>query len=135
MHRELLASICLTALAIGPGVAEEPRSLPGPHPLPLRMPLAAGAKNADQAIDHLLKAAEHLEAAGLTEEAAKIRIDARQRAVRDDVLSRKEAELECLQEEVDRLRALTGYMPTVLVDIVAVEVDRKKLGLKALDFD
>src|SRR5438876_1178955 len=113
MHRELLASICLTALAIGPGVAEEPRPFPGPHPLPLRMPLASGTNSAVQAVDHLLKAAEHLEAAGLSEEAAKLRIDARQRAVRGDVLSRKEAELECLQEEVDRLRALTGFVSTV----------------------
>src|SRR5207237_5965587 len=68
MHRELLASICLTALAIGPGVAEEPRPFPGPHPLPLRMPLASGTNSAVQAVDHLLKAAEHLEAAGLSEE-------------------------------------------------------------------
>src|SRR5438477_1456237 len=98
MHRELLASICLTALAIGPGLADEPRLLPAPHPAPLGTVVPSSRNNAVQAVDHLLKAAEHLEAAGLSEEAAKLRIDARQRAVRGDVLSRKEAELECLQE-------------------------------------
>jgi len=89
----------------------------------------------DQTADHLLKAAEHLEAAGFAEEASRIRNDARRRQVRDTLLSQKEAELECLQEEVDRLRAETGQGATVLIRVVAIEVNRRKLGLKARDFD
>src|SRR5258708_7532456 len=57
----------------------------------------------ERALEHLVKAAEHLEAAGLTDEAARIRSDLQNRQVRETLLSRKEAELECLQEEVDRL--------------------------------
>jgi hypothetical protein len=135
MSRVLLTSICLASSLFVSASAGEP----GPRAVTPTVPKPeAGDADTDKperAVDHLLKAADHLEAAGLAEEAAKLRLDAKHRAVFENVLSRKESELECLQEEVDRLRALTGQMPTILVEIVALEVDRKKLGLKAQEFD
>jgi hypothetical protein len=131
---------CLALLGANRGFAEE-ANLPGaPRPAPVRA-LTSGSsgdtsdKSPDKTIDHLLKAADHLDAAGLSEQAARLRNDARRRALREDLLGRKESELECLQEEVDRLRALTGQASGVRIEIVAVDVDPKGLGLKARDFE
>jgi Flp pilus assembly secretin CpaC len=124
--------IALTAVAVS--AAEPEPAPPAPAAAP-RVPLALPVDRPDQTVDHLLKAAEHLEAAGLADEAARIRNDARRRQVHETLLSQKEAELECLQEEVDRLRAETGQSATVLIRVVAVEVNRRKLGLKAREFD
>lgn len=115
--------------------ADEPRPIPVPQALPQPVPKDAPAQKPGLSVEHLLKAAEHLEAAGLTDEAIKLRSIARQRALHDSDLSRKEAELECLQEEVDRLRELTGQSPGVVIEIVALEVHRGRLGLKAQEFD
>ncbi len=140
MCRALVMLFCLALLVANRGFAEE-ANLPGaPRPAPVRALTSESSgdtseKSPDKTIDHLLKAADHLDAAGLAEQAAKLRNDARRRALREDVLGRKESELECLQEEVDRLRALTGHVSTILVRIVAVEVDRQMLGLKAGEFD
>jgi hypothetical protein len=128
-------SICMTAVFLASGRAEEPKPIPSEAPPVLRSPGDADTDELDQTVSHLFKAAEHLEAAGLAEEAARLRLDARRRAFGENVLSRKEAELECLQEEVDRLRALTGQIPTVAIEIVAIEVDRAKLGLRFREFD
>jgi hypothetical protein len=136
MSRVLLSAVCFVApLFAAAARAGEPGPLPVTPAVPRPAASDAGGDKPDRTVDHLLKAAEHLEAAGLDEEAAKLRLDARHRAVFENALSRKESELECLQEEVDRLRALTGQMPTILVEIVALEVDRRKLGLKAAEFD
>jgi hypothetical protein len=135
MCKLFLASISLAALFFANGFAEEPQPSAQAESTSSRSPIGSNRNKLDQVVDHLLKAAEHLEAAGLVDESAKLRDDARQRAVRENVLSRKESELECLQEEVDRLRELTGQVPVVVIEIVAIEVDRAKLGLKARDFD
>ena len=135
MCKLFLASICLAALFFAHGITGAPKPSGQAESTPSHSSSGSNRDKVDQVVDHLLKAAEHLEAAGLVEESAKLRDDARQRAVRDNILSRKEAELECLQEEVDRLRELTGHVPVVVIEIMAVEVDRAKLGLKARDFD
>src|SRR5579872_4704906 len=135
MCRLFLASICLFALCVASGFAEDPvpsAALEAPAP---RGAIDSSPGNPDQIVAHLLKAAEHLEAAGLADEAARLRDDARRRALGEDALSHKEAELECLQEEVDRLRDLMGLIPTVAIEIVVIDVERSKLGLKARDFD
>src|SRR5580765_1177746 len=120
-----LASLSLILASIS--VAGEPRPIPAPRPVD-QQPLSESASDKpDLSIEHLLKAAEHLEAAGLADEATKLRSIARHRAIHDSDLSRKEAELECLQEEVDRLRALTGQAPGVVLEFVALEVQRGKL--------
>jgi Flp pilus assembly secretin CpaC len=128
----LVGLIALTSVAISAAEPEPARPVPAVAP---RVPRALPDDRPDQAVEHLLKAADHLEAAGFGDEAARIRNDARLRQVHETLLSQKEAELECLQEEVDRLRAETGQSPTVLIRAVAVEVNRRKLGLKAREFD
>jgi hypothetical protein len=135
MCKLFLASICLAAVFTANGIAGAPKSNGQAESTSSRLSSGSTPEKLDHVVDHLLKAAEHLEAAGLVEESARLRDEARQRAVRDNVLSRKEAELECLQEEVDRLRELTGQVSVVVIEIMAVEVDRAKLGLKARDFD
>ncbi len=135
MRRFFLASICLAGLAVGSGLAEEEVPLPPAPVVASGSPIGKSAENQDPAVDHLLKAAEHLEAAGLHDEAARLRHDAERRVSQENLLSRKESELECLQEEVDRLRAVLGQATAIQIDVVAVEVDRRKLGLKAAEFD
>lgn len=135
MRWMLLATLWISAAATTAASAEEPASFVGPRLAIGRSTVGSGSDKTENVVDHLLKAAEHLEAAGLGDEAARLRGDARERAIRDQVLSRKESELECLQEEVDRLRALTGQVPSVVIELVVLEVDRRKLGLKARDFD
>src|SRR5262245_42899344 len=102
------AVISLIVFANAAVFSAEPESAPPVPAAASRGPFESPADRVDQTLDHLLKAADHLEAAGFADEAARIRHDARRRQVRDTLLSQKEAELECLQEEVDRLRAETG---------------------------
>jgi hypothetical protein len=135
MRPILAALISLVILADAAVFSAEPEPAP---PAPLAASpgtFVSPADRLDQTLDHLLKAADHLEAAGFADDAARIRNDARRRQVSETLLSQKEAELECLQEEVDRLRAETGQAATVLIRVVAAEVNRRKLGLKARDFD
>jgi Flp pilus assembly secretin CpaC len=133
MRPIVAAIVCLIVFTDAIVFSDEPAP---PAPAAASRPtFASPADRLDQTVDHLLKAADHLEAAGFADEAARIRNDARHRQVRETLLSQKEAELECLQEEVDRLRAETGQAATVLIRVVAVEVNRRKLGLKARDFD
>lgn len=136
MRGMLAALFSLFVLAASVSIADESRPIPAPRPIdqPVRSDASATEKP-DLSVEHLLKAAEHLEAAGLADEATKLRSIARQRAIHDSDLSRKEAELECLQEEVDRLRALTGQVPGVVIEFIALEVQRGKLGMKAQEFD
>ncbi|MBI3866484.1 MAG: hypothetical protein HY290_31775 [Planctomycetia bacterium] len=135
MRGILAIAACLSFVAISILLADEPRPLPAPYAAARPIRSEATPEKPDLSVEHLLKAAEHLEAAGLADEASKLRSIARQRAIHDSDLSRKEAELECLQEEVDRLRVLTGQAPGVVIEIVALEVHRDRLGLKAEEFD
>jgi hypothetical protein len=135
MRRLFIASLCLAGLAAVSGLAEEDDPLPPAPVVASGSPIARSAETQDPAVEHLLKAAEHLEAAGLNDDAARLRHDAERRVSQENLLSRKESELECLQEEVDRLRALLGQATNIQIDVVAVEVDRRKLGLKAVEFD
>lgn len=135
MRGLLLTLALLSLIIVSLSVADEPLPIPAPRPVDQAVRSDSSADRGDLSIEHLLKAAEHLEAAGLADEATKLRSIARQRAIHDSDLSRKEAELECLQEEVDRLRALTGQAPGVVLEFVALEVHRGKLGMKAREFD
>lgn len=81
-----------------------------------------------KSLEHLLKAAAHLQAAGLTDEAAALMQQVRARVISDDVIARKETELQCLQNEIDQLRTLTGQSQSIIVSLAAVEVHRGKLG-------
>src|SRR5262249_55058927 len=110
------------------------QSARGPVP-PAREPIPSNSDGPDNTVDHLLKAAKHLGIAGFVEEETSIRSEPGDRALHKDTLGDKEAEMESFQKEVNRLRPLTRHTPTVLIEIVAVEVARKKLGVRARDFD
>lgn len=56
-------------------------------------------------------------------------------SARSELLARKEAELECLQEEVDRLLEQTGQTRAVAVRLVAFEYSRASLGNRARELD
>jgi Flp pilus assembly secretin CpaC len=131
MRKMALASIGLMALTLSSS-ADQPKTI---MPANSSATVAGGTNQVDKVVAHLLRAADHLEAAGLNSDASRIREEAGQRAIPEGNLSRKEAELECLQHEVDRLRELAGQVPGVIVDVMVVEVDHTKLGLKAGEFD
>jgi hypothetical protein len=86
-------------------------------------------------IEHLRRAADHLSAAGLTGDAARMRDEARRLARHSDLLQQKEAELDCLLEEIDRLRNETQQPSTILFRVTVLEVSRNKLRNDAQDFD
>ncbi len=135
MRTILLALVGPALLAPGIACSADPAPTPtAPAFLP-RSAFEPNGDHPDRTLEHLLKAAEHLEAAGLIDEAVRIRRDLVHRQARETLLGRKEAELECLQEEVDRLREQVGQSATILIRITALEVDRRKLGLKSRDFD
>jgi hypothetical protein len=129
----------LPFLLAGSLFAREPESLPvaGPESSPL-VPVPDDAVPADasgSSVEQLLKSAERLEAAGSTDQAERVRREARERAVRENALAHKESELECLVEEIDQLRNLTGQSRTVLIRVVALEFSRAALGEQAREFD
>ncbi len=109
MRRIFFASICLTALAFDTGFAQ------------------------------ITKTAERGEFPRISinpiDDEPGVRSPAKAPQSPETLLSRKEAELECLQDEVDRLRAATEQTGTMLIRATVVEVHRNKLGLKARDFD
>ena len=135
MRNEFAVAIVLFLVSANWGLGQELKPVPPPLPQREEPRQESSADLPRAAIDHLLKAAEHLEAAGRPSEAARLRDDAKRLTLRDDLLGQKEAELECLQQEVDRLRALLGQDAGVLLEFAIVEVDREKLGLKAREFD
>jgi len=94
-----------------------------PSPVP-----AAPSRPPESRLDHLLKAAAHLEAAGEPDQAHRVRQLAAQE--REALLAR----LKALQAEVDRLQHLLGNIPQVLVEVKMMELDRKKLRATGFDF-
>jgi hypothetical protein len=79
-------------------------------------------------IEHLLKAAQHLEAAGLKEDAEKIRrqVDQEKTAVA--------GQIEALQAEIERLRALTETSQAVVLKVRVFQFSRTKLRELGLRF-
>jgi type II secretory pathway component GspD/PulD (secretin) len=114
-------------------------------PACLRTVLAAGTlaavsvaivteARAQERLDHLLQAAEHLERAGLAEKAAEIR-----QLAADDLrthgavlLERKRAQLESLQREIDRLQQAVSPVPQVKVALRICELQPAKLEASGL---
>ncbi|HTI52545.1 MAG TPA: hypothetical protein VL475_16390 [Planctomycetaceae bacterium] len=121
-------------LLAGRLLAHEPESLPVASPETSRLEPVPGDAT-DASVNHLLKSAERLEAAGLKDEAQKLRQEARERALRDNAIARKESELECLVEEIEQLRNLTGQSRAVMIRVVALEFSRAALGDEAREFD
>ena len=94
-------------------------------------PAAAGPD-----VDHLLVAADHLEAAGLTEDAQKYRALAEEQFRKNsESLHRALNQIDVLQSEVDRLRALTGTQAQVMISAKVIEISRTKLRRAGLDLN
>ncbi len=125
MKRMLVACFALVCCRIAFGQE-------GPPLPPCRIPVgpyvaAAAPASPGDRLRHLLLAAEHLDAAGLEEEAAGLR----QVIEHDkDVLRQRLGELVA---EVERLRQLLGE-PQVLVKVKMVEISRGKLRKLGIDF-
>ncbi|OHB80751.1 MAG: hypothetical protein A2V98_26675 [Planctomycetes bacterium RBG_16_64_12] len=125
MKRMILT--CLAVACCQMAFAQEPVPVPVAEPARHCLP-AAPPSSAGDRLGHLLKAAEHLEAAGMMEEAVRLRgqIEEEKQALA--------ARIEALQAEVDRLRGLVGGAQQVLVQVQMVEVCRSKLRELGFDF-
>lgn len=93
------------------------------------------ADEPDLSVDKSLKLADQLEESGKGDEAKRIRDEARELAIKENLVQRKAAELEALQDELARLRRLTGEIETVKIRLLALSVDRTRLGDLAEEFD
>jgi hypothetical protein len=82
-------------------------------------------------LEHLTKAAEHLQAAGLDDHADQVRQCAQR--MRDRVLEAKMAELKKLEQEVAALQAAVGGQRQIMLKFQIVEVSVTRL--KELGFD
>jgi Flp pilus assembly secretin CpaC len=94
---------------------------------------------AQERLEHLLVAAEHLEKAGLPDQAAEIRTlaDAELRAHGPQLLQQKLAQQEALQKEIDRLQQAIAPAPRIRLRLNVYEyrpskLDESGLGLVSL---
>jgi len=86
-------------------------------------------------VHQLLTLLDELERDGKEVEAARVRAEAREWVIKEQLIERKAAELESLQEELDRLRKLTDESLQVKVRLLAIAVDRTRLGELTEEFD
>jgi hypothetical protein len=135
MRNEFAVSLGILMLLANSGLSQETGVLRESAPFHNDSAAVKNPARPEAIIDHLLRAAEHLEAAGRADDATRLRDEAKRLTLGNDLLGRKEAELACLQQEVDRLRALAGQDAEVLLEFVTIEVDRRKLGLKTREFE
>src|SRR6516165_3748493 len=127
MRNEFAVSLGILMLLANSGLSQETGVLRESAPFHNDSAAVKNPARPEAIIDHLLRAAEHLEAAGRADDATRLRDEAKRLTLGNDLLGRKEAELACLQQEVDRLRALAGQDAEVLLEFVTIEVDRRKL--------
>ncbi|HEX4145995.1 MAG TPA: hypothetical protein VHY91_21015 [Pirellulales bacterium] len=114
-------------VAIPPAIATAPSTMP--------------AISTDEKIAHLEQAAEHLAAAGMSDQAKQARHEAdalrekeQKQNIVDRLLKKKLAELERLQAEVDELRAAAGHTDQILVHLQVVQVLVAKMRSAGFDF-
>lgn len=89
-------------------------------------------------VEHLLRAADHLDAAGFVELARRLRDDAQhvQLGKAGTLLNHKLSELEILRAEVSALRQATGRQQQVLLNVQILEIVREKLrGVDGVELD
>src|SRR5262245_28203909 len=87
----------------------------------------------DSKVEHLLKAAHHLELAGLDKQARDIRQQANR--LLDVLLKEKTAQLKRLHAEVQALRSISGKAEQVMIHVKIVEVPHTNLRKLGLDFE
>lgn len=135
MRSLCLTSICLAALAVETAIAQDLRPIPAAPPAVVQRIRESASGNLRRADETLIPTNEPAVTGDGTEGNSTELRETGDRRSRDMLLRQKEAELECLLNEVDRLRATIGQTSTVFVRATVVEVNRKKLGLKAEEFD
>jgi hypothetical protein len=134
MMRHGLLPILLFACVAPFGRAEE-------HPATATAPLSTVDDAAEveitpsETVQRQLKYAETLERDGYASEAVRVREEALELAKRERLLARKRARLEALQKEVDQLRKSIGEGQSVRIRLLAISVDRTRLGDLADEFD
>lgn len=91
--------------------------------------VAASVGLAEDRIDHLVKAAAHLDQAGYTNKAAEIREIAKQEGLKDGqrLLEQKMAQLGQLQAEVEQLRLSIAASPQIVLRLKVLEFSPEKL--------
>jgi Flp pilus assembly secretin CpaC len=127
----LMAACLLIFVLAFPAVVRAQQSPPEPRP----------AQATDKAL-HLLQAAEHLEAAGMAEEANEMRRTAdqlrdetRKQKIVERMLKQKVSELERLRLEVDELRRASGLVDQILIQVQAVQVSLSKTHADGFDLE
>jgi Flp pilus assembly secretin CpaC len=102
------------------------------QPIPASL---APAESRSMKIEHLTKAADHLDAAGLHDEAHKIRerVDQEKAAAAGDIKILQAANAR-MQSEIERLRSLTQQTPQVLLKLRVVELSHTKLQKLGFSF-
>jgi hypothetical protein len=116
------------------GKAEEPTPANGETAPAAKSEHEPGKVLTAEQLEHARKAAESLEAAGLVEDAKKLReqLAAVEQDQANQLLDAKLAELTELEREVSRLRTLTGRHPYVAIHVQIVTCERHQLKAKGL---
>ena len=116
----------LFVLSFAAGLLTATKS-PAAEPLPLPSAVSPPASAVSGKSAHLLKAAEHLEAAGLPEQAAHFRKEAERARLREEQvrneLQRKLAELDQIRRSVYELRKEIGAPQQIALKLQILEVD------------
>jgi hypothetical protein len=133
MRRNFLNAILVVALLSQAGIADDPLSKAAVTTV---LPEKGDTDSTrGKSVDQMLTILDELENAGKAIEAAHVRAQARELAIKENLIQRKTAELESLQKELDRLRQLTDESERVKVRLLAIEVDRTRLGDLSEEFD
>jgi hypothetical protein len=108
---------------------------------PVAAPATPHCISTAEKIAHLEKAAEHLAAAGMLDEAKQARHDAdglrakeQRQQIADKVLKQKLADLERLQSEIDALRGAAGHSEQILIHLQVLQVSVTKMREAGFDF-
>jgi hypothetical protein len=104
-------------------------------------PTLPPAVSTAERIAHLEKAADHLAAAGMLDEAKQARHEAeglreklQKQEIADKVLKQKLVDLERLQSEIDALRGAAGHSDQILIHLQVLQVSVTKMREAGFDF-
>lgn len=134
--RRITLCCCLVTVGVARSLhAHEPESLPiAPPPALQPIPMDPTSLNAaDPLTEQLERVLRKLETLEPGDDEAALR--AKARGLSDIILTRKEAQVDCLLAEIERLRRLTDQPQSVLLKLVAIEVRRDLLGDLAPQLD
>jgi hypothetical protein len=126
-------------LPVGPAPMRTARHTPCRPPVPHTVQVGAAAPESPQPLtrlQHLQKAADHLEAAGHTDEAQHLRERAAdlQRHARQRLEELREHKRK-IDEEIHELQKTTGLPEQVMIRVTMLEVDEQKLRQLGITFE